>query len=283
MQLHVQEKLFLRTLRRRRPAPSLSNGPINGLTGEAVSAKMGSKLQGGSEMKCVPWTMRELRLLRTLFEDKASFKEIGTHAGLSRHSISGIKKRMYKLGLVDKAHGERIKQGKRHGPEDQHRILEFLRTQGRMKTAREVALHLQISMGSVSYYRGKYGLRLPEHKWRFSPYYRKRHAHVIHSLRRGLVKKQRRFWDDRRQELFKRFEREARYTVFREYRRCVACGENWPATEDYFYKTGTTKEDRPIFRTRCRGCGSDRKAVLKPMPIPSLNSRVSEQYAMSEA
>lgn len=206
--------------------------------------------------KVVSWTSCEIRNLRRLTDAGMSAWSIHRAKLIPRHTEAAICAKMSELELGQAQYRERARKARRISDERRAEVEAFLQKEGLLTTSLVAAEVLGISQEMVLYYRRKLGLKLPDAIAFSSDLFRKTHVHVPAALSRGLANHRLRFWQTRRDELAKERRVDREKGIVTKTRRCLSCGEEWPATFRYFYrgrKDKVTGERKTL--PHCRACG----------------------------
>ena len=203
----------------------------------------------------VSWTTSEIRILQRLA------KVNGMSAGLiskshliPRHTQAGISQMMSELSFGNLKHVARAKSAIRLGKQRRDELIQFLKTQGRLMPASDVAGKFKIRSEMVRYYRRKLGVRLPG-KLRFtSKAYQDSRKTAVLAMQKALREYHDSFWEKRREALYRLLQKDALHNCINGFVKCKSCGESWPRNGRYFY-FGRVHDGVRTILPYCRGCG----------------------------
>jgi hypothetical protein len=214
----------------------------------------------------VQWTIREITVLRKLASQRGlSANAIHKMRVFPRHTLPGISGQMNYLGLGNPEHKMRVKNRKRTDSATKARLFDFIKGEGRLMPAADVAERFGIDPRMVMYYRRKIGLKLPS-TYRFSSkVFVRTHQGNVTKMSLALKRYFQRLWDSRHEELLKLFHRTSIMGQRAPYKKCIRCGSVWYATQAFFYRVRVRPDGTVRLHTHCRACGhvfkKNRKAV----------------------
>jgi hypothetical protein len=240
--------------------PGKSQAAINNrrrrlkITGRLGHVFVGRKLK--------PWTIRELKHLRSLTIDygfSAEFiAQLQLIPGRSKHAVG---KMMGRVGLGNPAVKERSRQAHRLGPSRRLELDQYLIGDGRLTPAAEVSRQWGLAQKTVNSYRRRLGIPLTWQQARSSEECRRKQQACARQFVERTVARWREWFGRKTQSLRSLKEKMEQSPSAPPHRACRNCGENWFASPEFFYaQTRTVGLRRKTTMSRtCRLCRSVRQ------------------------